>query len=140
MKRGRHIATLTSPFKDIRMFRSEPTRRDALRLLSAAAAGFLMPLAARSQAPWPNRAIRFVVPFAPGGSSEIVARTTAVEMAKLLGQSVYVDNKPGAAGNVAMGEVARAVGYKDATSFSRSFRRHYGVAPREAPGRTRGGH
>ena len=57
---------------------------------------------------WPNKAIRFVVPFAPGGSSEIVARTTAVEMAKLLGQSIYVDNKPGAAGNVAMQEVARA--------------------------------
>ena len=37
-----------------------------------------------------------------------------------------------------IGEVARAVGYKDATSFSRSFRRHYGVAPSEAPGRARG--
>lgn len=48
------------------------------------------------------------MPFAPGGSSEIVARTTAVEMSKLLGQSVYVENKPGAAGNVAMQEVARA--------------------------------
>ncbi len=48
------------------------------------------------------------MPFAPGGSSEIVARATAAEMARLLGQSVFVDNKPGAAGNVAMGEVARA--------------------------------
>jgi len=48
------------------------------------------------------------VPFAPGGSSEIVARTAAYELAKLLGQSVYVDNKPGAAGNVAMQEVASA--------------------------------
>ena len=38
-----------------------------------------------------------------------------------------------------IGEVARAVGYKDATSFSRSFRRHYGVAPSEAPGRARSG-
>lgn len=62
---------------------------------------------ARAQA-WPSRPIRFVVPFAPGGSSEIVARTTAHELAKLLGQSVFVDNKPGAAGNVAMQEVARA--------------------------------
>ena len=52
--------------------------------------------------------MRFVVPFAPGGSSEIVARSTAAELAKLLGQSVFVDNKPGGAGNVAMGEVARA--------------------------------
>ena len=48
------------------------------------------------------------MPFAPGGSSEIVARTTAFELSKALGQSVYVENKPGGAGNVAMQEVARA--------------------------------
>jgi tripartite-type tricarboxylate transporter receptor subunit TctC len=59
-------------------------------------------------AAWPTKAIRFVVPFAPGGSSEIVARSAAVELGRLLGQSVYVDNKPGGAGNVAMQEVARA--------------------------------
>ena len=81
-------------------------RRDALALAAAALAG--LPTVARAQSAWPNKAIRFVVPFAPGGSSEIVARATAVELAKLLGQSVYVDNKPGGAGNVAMGEVARA--------------------------------
>ena len=55
---------------------------------------------------WPTRPIRFVVPFAPGGSSEIVARSTAVELGKLLGQNVYVDNKPGGGGNVAMADVA----------------------------------
>ena len=85
-----------------------PGRRDALRLATAAAASGLFPMLARAQAAWPNKAVRFVVPFAPGGSSEIVARATAVELSKLLGQSVFVDNKPGAAGNVAMGEVARA--------------------------------
>ena len=90
------------------MTHPNPARRQVLRLGSAAATVALWPLAARSQADWPNKAIRFVVPFAPGGSSEIVARATAVEMARLLGQSVFVDNKPGAAGNVAMGEVARA--------------------------------
>ena len=84
------------------------TRRDALRVAIAATAPTLFPALARAQADWPNKAIRFVVPFAPGGSSEIVARAPAVELAKLLGQSVYVDNKPGGAGNVAMGEVARA--------------------------------
>ena len=68
----------------------------------------MFPWAVQAQAAWPTKAIRFVVPFAPGGSSEIVARSTAVEMAKLLGQGVFVDNKPGAAGNLAMGEVARA--------------------------------
>ena len=84
------------------------TRRAALRLGGTAAVIGWYPLLGHAQATWPNKAIRFVVPFAPGGSSEVVARATAAEMAKLLGQSVYVDNKPGAAGNVAMGEVARA--------------------------------
>jgi tripartite-type tricarboxylate transporter receptor subunit TctC len=78
------------------------------RLLQAAAAGALLPHRAHAADAWPTRAVRFVVPFAPGGSSEIVARTAALEMGRLLGQSVYVDNKPGAAGNVAMQEVARA--------------------------------
>ncbi|RYX92824.1 MAG: tripartite tricarboxylate transporter substrate binding protein [Comamonadaceae bacterium] len=63
---------------------------------------------AMAQAAWPSKAIRFVVPFAPGGSSDIVARATAVELTKSLGQNVFVDSKPGAAGNIAMAEVARA--------------------------------
>lgn len=79
------------------------TRRELL----AAAPGLALAPWASAQA-WPSKAVRFVVPFAPGGSSEIVARATAAELTKSLGQSVYVDNKPGAAGNVAMGEVARA--------------------------------
>ena len=82
------------------------------RLLGASATltagGLHLPFAAFAQPAWPSKNIRFVVPFAPGGSSEIIARATAAEMSKLLGQSVYVDNKPGGAGNVAMQEVARA--------------------------------
>lgn len=83
------------------------TRRHWLAGLSAASAGLALPGLARAQA-WPSKPIRFVVPFAPGGSSEIVARSTALELGRQLGQSVYVENKPGAAGNVAMQEVARA--------------------------------
>ncbi|MEO6363567.1 MAG: tripartite tricarboxylate transporter substrate binding protein [Caldimonas sp.] len=82
-------------------------RRTLLRSIAATFAGAL-PGLARAAETWPTKPIRFVVPFAPGGSSEIVARSTAVELSKLLGQSVYVDNKPGGAGNVAMAEVARA--------------------------------
>lgn len=62
----------------------------------------------RAQTAWPSRSLRLVVPFAPGGSSEIVARAVAGEMGKGLGQSVFVDNKPGAAGNIAMQEVAHS--------------------------------
>jgi len=62
---------------------------------------------ARAQA-WPAKPIRFVVPFAPGGTSEIVARSVAAELTKQLGQSVFVENKPGGAGVTAMQEVAKA--------------------------------
>ena len=64
------------------------------------------PLRGFAQSGWPSKPLRLVVPFAPGGSSEIVARAVAGEMAKTIGQNVFVDNKPGAAGNIAMQEVA----------------------------------
>ena len=86
----------------------EPFRLVRRRIVLGGAAVLAVPTLARAQPAWPSRAVRLVVPFAPGGSSEIVARTTAVELGRLLGQSVYVDNKPGGAGNVAMQEVARA--------------------------------
>ena len=57
---------------------------------------------------YPSKPIRLIVPFAPGGSSEFVARTVSAEMAKALGQNFVVENKPGGAGVIAMGEVARA--------------------------------
>jgi len=82
-------------------------RRALLRAAAATPLAALWPAGAFAQA-WPSKPIRLVVPFAPGGSSEIVARATAAELAKAFGQSVYVDNKPGGGGNVAMGEVARA--------------------------------
>lgn len=91
---------------------TDTDRRGVLAHACATAAALACaPRWARAQsaaAAWPSKAVRFVVPFAPGGSSEIVARATAAELGKLLGQSVYVDNKPGGAGNVAMAEVAAA--------------------------------
>ncbi len=57
---------------------------------------------------YPTKPIRLVVPFAPGGSSSIVARTFAAEMEKGLGQSIVIENKGGGGGNVAMAEVAHA--------------------------------
>ena len=76
------------------------------RIILAIAAGLL---ASSVQAQtWPSKPIRLVVPFAPGGSSSIVARAVGAEMEKNLGQPIVIDNKPGGGGNVAMQEVARA--------------------------------
>lgn len=87
----------------------DQTRRDMLKLgLAMPALGLYPQISAAQADAWPSRAIRFVVPFAPGGSSEIVARSTAVELSRTIGQNVFVDNKPGASGNIAMSEVARA--------------------------------
>ncbi len=74
-------------------------------LLSALFLAFLETAAAQS---YPAKPIRLVVPFAPGGSSSIVARAVAAEMEKGLGQSIIIDNKPGGGGNVAMLEVAKS--------------------------------
>lgn len=79
------------------------TRRAAL-----AAPLLALPAWARAQAAWPRQSIRFVVPFAPGGTSEIVARTVAAELTKQLGQTVFVENKGGGAGIPAMQDVAKA--------------------------------
>lgn len=83
---------------------------DRRHFLSATAALALPGLAAAqaTASGWPKQSIRFVVPFAPGGTSEIVARTVAHELTKQLGQTVFVDNKGGGAGIPAMQEVAKA--------------------------------
>lgn len=83
---------------------------DRRHFLSATAA-LALPGLATAQATasgWPRQSIRFVVPFAPGGTSEIVARTVAHELTKQLGQTVFVDNKGGGAGIPAMQDVAKA--------------------------------
>ncbi|MGH8697021.1 MAG: Bug family tripartite tricarboxylate transporter substrate binding protein, partial [Burkholderiales bacterium] len=77
-----------------------------MRIFVALIAGAIA-LVAEAQ-PYPSKPIRLVVPFAPGGSSSIVARVVSAEMSKELGQQFVIDNKPGGGGNVAMLEVARS--------------------------------
>jgi tripartite-type tricarboxylate transporter receptor subunit TctC len=83
------------------------TRRQWLATAGAAGLAAAAP-GLHAQSVWPSKSVRFLVPFAPGGTSEIVARSVAAELTKQLGQSVYVENKPGGAGTVAMVEAAKA--------------------------------
>jgi len=78
------------------------------RRTALAASALAFPALSRAQSAWPTQSVRFVVPFAPGGTSEIVARTVANELTKQLGQTVFVDNKGGGAGIPAMQEVAKS--------------------------------
>ena len=82
------------------------TRRAVLKTAATLAATSAFPVIAQSS--WPSKPIRLLVPFAPGGSSEIVARSAANELGKTLGQAVFVENKPGASGNIAMAECAQS--------------------------------
>ena len=58
--------------------------------------------------PYPTRPVRMIVGFAPGGGTDLTARPVAQKMSELLGQQVLVENRPGAAGNIATEQVARA--------------------------------
>jgi tripartite-type tricarboxylate transporter receptor subunit TctC len=86
-----------------------------LGLVCTTFASFGGALSARpAQAAWPDRPITMVVPYAPGGSADVVARVMAPEMASLLGQPVVVELRPGAGGNIGAAHVAssaRADGY-----------------------------
>ncbi|RZN13998.1 ABC transporter substrate-binding protein, partial [Bordetella pertussis] len=78
------------------------------RRWTAALAGLLLAGAAHAQADWPSRPVHLVVPFPPGGSTDSVGRLLAAELAKDLGQSVIVENKGGANGNIGSDMVAKA--------------------------------
>lgn len=72
------------------------------------AAPALLGRPALAGAPWPSRNVRFIVPFAAGGTTDILARVTAAKLSEDFGQQFIVENKPGAGGNIAADFVAKS--------------------------------
>jgi tripartite-type tricarboxylate transporter receptor subunit TctC len=87
------------------------TTREHLRsaaLMLAAVLGLAATGAAVAQADWPTKTVRIVVPFAPGGTTDLTARVVAEQLSQSLKQTFVVDNKAGAGGNLGANEVAKA--------------------------------
>lgn len=84
------------------------TAARAGRWTGVAAAATLALSAAASAQEWPARPITLIVPFPPGGTTDLFARTIAQHMRPALGESIVVENKPGAAGNLGVAAAARA--------------------------------
>ena len=88
---------------------NRPSRRRAAAAAALAALALLSPAAALAQAAgYPNKAIKLVVPYAPGGSAGIAARLVTDEWGKALGGSLFIENKGGAGGNIGVDMVAKA--------------------------------
>ena len=83
-------------------------RREVLKAVCAATAASFVPRAANAQAGWPSSNISIVVPFTPGGLTDILARSVADKISPVLGKPVVVDNRPGAGGAIGPTAVARS--------------------------------
>lgn len=104
-------------------FRIVPNRR-ALLCATAAVTTLLCALApAHAQAPYPNKPVRMVVPFAAGGATDVLARVLGQKISAGLGQPVIIDNRPGAAGIIGTDAVAKAApdGYTIVLGLSNSL-------------------
>ncbi|MHB1411213.1 MAG: Bug family tripartite tricarboxylate transporter substrate binding protein [Acidovorax defluvii] len=88
------------------------SKRNLLALLALAGLG-ITAHAQPAAADWPNKPIRWVVPFPPGGAMDAIARTLGEKAAKSLGQPFVIENKPGAGGNIGADFVAKQPGDGD---------------------------
>ena len=77
-------------------------------LIALSAAGLSAPSVLRAQGAWPDRPIRLIVPWAPGGSTDTIARLFQARLGAVLGQPVVIENRGGASGAIGAAEAARA--------------------------------
>jgi tripartite-type tricarboxylate transporter receptor subunit TctC len=72
-------------------------------------AGVFLSISVRAQStPYPNRPIKMIIPFAPGGASDFIGRILGVKLGEVLGQQIIIDNRTGAAGNIGMEAAAKS--------------------------------
>src|SRR6202162_1311592 len=83
------------------MSKLTPMALVALVLVSFSALAF-------GQATYPNRPVKMIVPFAPGGAADFVARIISPKLGEALGQTIVIENRPGASGNIGMEAAAKA--------------------------------
>lgn len=96
-----------TPRKPVAHPTGQVPRRTLLAGLAAGAAASVVP-AAWAQAAWPSKPVRIVVPFAPGGTTDLLARAIAPELSRAFGQQFVVENKGGAGGNIGADQVAKS--------------------------------
>lgn len=112
---------------------THPNRRTALLATAAAASSLFLPGTAFAQA-WPSRPVKLIVPFPAGGGTDIVARLLAERLGQALGQSVVVDNRPGAGTAIGAAAVATAAADGHTLLFSGSTTFTVNPAVRRNPG------
>jgi tripartite-type tricarboxylate transporter receptor subunit TctC len=90
--------------------RFEEERKNMSRFIACFAVALALPLPAAAQPAdaYPNRPVKILVPYAPGGATDIIARIVGAKLTDSLGQSFIVENRPGASGNLALEAVAKA--------------------------------
>src|ERR1043165_7697845 len=100
-------------------------RREFLRVAAGVAAWAAAPRIARAQS-YPARPLRVVVPFAPGGPTDIFARLIVQKLSDQLGKQFYIENVPGASGSIGTAQVAKAAPDGHTIQRNRSEERRVG--------------
>ncbi len=110
-------------------------KRRALLLLAALALTFAVATPVFAQSGYPNKPSRIIVPFGPGGSSDVIARILSIRLQQVLGQGVVVENRAGAGSNIGTAAAARA-GQRRSRRASRAKCRSTATSSRQRSSRS----
>ena len=78
-------------------------KKHVVRMVVAVAASAALGAANAAESQYPTKSVRMIVPFAPGGPTDVIARFVAAKLSESFGQQVVIDNRAGAGGNIGMG-------------------------------------